>query len=75
MAQTATQPALTYLNDAGPLPPLAQAFVSVAARLTHWSELRRTRLHLDDLDDYLLKDIGLDRHAANREARRLFWQY
>ena len=33
-------------------------------------ELRRTRLHLFELDDAALKDIGLTREMAEREASR-----
>jgi uncharacterized protein YjiS (DUF1127 family) len=38
-----------------------------------WSERRRTRLHLKHLDDHLLRDIGLDRLTAQKEANRKFW--
>lgn len=34
---------------------------------------RRERVHLEDLDDHMLADIGLDRRAAKREAQRPFW--
>ena len=33
----------------------------------------RQRLHLEDLDDHMLADIGLERTDASREAARPFW--
>lgn len=39
----------------------------------HWSTLRRERLDLAALDDRLLRDIGIDRTTALREAERPFW--
>ncbi|SLN38535.1 hypothetical protein ROJ8625_01775 [Roseivivax jejudonensis] len=54
-------------------PPAALA-LTVAVTLVKWSERRRTRRALADLDDHLLDDIGLDRWTAHAEARRAFWQ-
>ncbi len=34
----------------------------------------RQRLHLEDLDDHMLADIGLDRLSARRESERPFWE-
>lgn len=34
---------------------------------------RRQRLHLEDLDDHLLEDIGIDAATAHREAHRPLW--
>jgi len=33
----------------------------------------RTRRHLSELPEYLLKDIGVTRAQARREARKSFW--
>jgi hypothetical protein len=33
----------------------------------------RQRLHLEELDDHMLADIGLNRADAEREAARPFW--
>jgi len=35
--------------------------------------VRAQRTRLEDLDDYLLRDIGVDREVAQREATRPFW--
>ena len=39
-----------------------------------WQERAEERYALAELDDRLLRDIGLDRIAAAREARKPFWQ-
>jgi uncharacterized protein YjiS (DUF1127 family) len=43
------------------------------ARLLHWHELARQRRALLALNDRMLKDIGITRVEAEREARRPFW--
>lgn len=42
--------------------------------LGHWLERRRQRLALRDLDDHLLRDIGVDRSDALMEVRKPFWR-
>ncbi|MFQ5995267.1 MAG: DUF1127 domain-containing protein [Acidiferrobacterales bacterium] len=42
-------------------------------RLVRWQELAVQRYTLLQLDDRMLKDIGLSRPEALREARRPFW--
>ena len=74
MAQTLSRPALAYLDHAQPLPLAAEAALRVAVVLAKWGERRRTRLALGDLDDHLLRDVGLDRMTAFKEARRPFWR-
>jgi len=34
---------------------------------------RHQRSRLDQLDDHLLRDIGIDRPTARRESQRTFW--
>lgn len=46
--------------------------VGVEALLTR-AELSRSRRQLAELDDRLLRDIGLDRGKARFEASRGFW--
>ena len=45
--------------------------------LVSWFNMRakqRSRRQLGELDARLLRDIGIDRMAANDEARRSVWQ-
>ena len=46
--------------------------VGVEALVTR-AELRRSRRQLADLDDRMLRDIGLDRGKARHEATKGFW--
>ena len=46
--------------------------VGVEALMTR-AELRRSRRQLAELDDRLLRDIGLDRGKARYEAGKGFW--
>lgn len=39
-----------------------------------WHMRARQRRHLARLDERLLTDIGVDRLAASREARKPFWR-
>jgi uncharacterized protein YjiS (DUF1127 family) len=48
--------------------------VAVAQTVADWVETRRTRRALGQLDDHLLKDIGISRDAAQFEAARPFWK-
>jgi len=42
-------------------------------QLRLWGQRRRTRLHLLNLSDHQLEDLGLTRAAAQEEAMRPFW--
>lgn len=46
--------------------------VGVEAAMTR-AELRRSRRQLAELDDRLLRDIGIDRARARFEADRGYW--
>jgi uncharacterized protein YjiS (DUF1127 family) len=46
--------------------------VGVEALLTR-AEVRKSRRQLAELDDRLLRDIGLDRGTARYEATKGFW--
>ena len=46
--------------------------IGVEALITR-AELRRSRRQLAELDDRLLRDIGLDRGKAHYEAGKGFW--
>ncbi|MGH8543773.1 MAG: DUF1127 domain-containing protein [Gammaproteobacteria bacterium] len=59
-------------------PGLWRAIRSWAARaldrLRRWREVTRERRTLLALSDHMLKDIGITRAEAEREASRPFWQ-
>jgi len=39
-----------------------------------WNRRRHERRTLAELDDHLLRDIGIDRHQALVEASKPFWE-
>jgi uncharacterized protein YjiS (DUF1127 family) len=45
------------------------------ARIIFLRGIARQRRQLKLMDDYLLKDIGISRADAEREASRPFWDY
>ena len=47
----------------------------VLAKILFWGEILRQRKQLSKMDDYLLKDIGVSRVEAAREANRKFWDH
>ena len=47
----------------------------VLAKIRLWGEICRQRKQLSKMDDYLLRDIGLSRVDADREANRKFWDF
>jgi uncharacterized protein YjiS (DUF1127 family) len=65
-------------RDARIAPGLWRAARSWAARalirLMRWHETARERRALLALSDHMLKDIGITRAEAEREASRPFWQ-
>ena len=74
MTRSLTHDALARLSDAPKLPLLAVVAVRFASLLVTWETRRRTRMHLLELDDHLLRDVGLTRAQAEAEAARSFWQ-
>jgi len=63
------------------VPPLARRLSTfqsnLAATTRLWIARTRQRQHLAEIaewDDHLLKDIGLSRDAALREAAKPFWR-
>jgi len=57
-----------------PLPPLSRLAFAVALTVFTWENRRRTRHALKRLDGHILRDIGLDPHAAESEAQKPFWR-
>ncbi len=62
----------TYNTPCQPLPQVKRR-VGLWARLWQTRSLRQQRLHLAQLDDHLLRDIGLTNAAAAEESRRPVW--
>ena len=59
-------------------PARGKANVGAATRvfdqLMVWLDRARQRRHLAELDDRLLRDIGISRADVDHEASRPFWQ-
>jgi uncharacterized protein YjiS (DUF1127 family) len=63
-------PSLTFGRAVGLLAGMAAVgFDALISR----AELRKSRRQLAELDDRLLRDIGLDRGTARYEADKGFW--
>jgi uncharacterized protein YjiS (DUF1127 family) len=60
-AHTGAEPASRWLDD-------------VSNVLMRWLDASRSRQTLDELDDHLLRDIGLTRAEARHESSKFFWQ-
>ena len=60
---------ITHTEDLSRLGRLAS---TVSRVVTHIKQ-RRELMGLLDMPDYLLKDIGLQRHDITREALKRFW--
>ena len=43
-------------------------------KIALWRERSRTRTHLAELDDHMLRDIGLSHELAEHEYRKPFWR-
>lgn len=53
---------------------LATTLARFAGRFGDWQDRARQRRHLAELDDRLLRDIGLSRADVEAERRKLPWQ-
>ena len=72
MSATRIKSVLIDLNEAPSLPLFAQFAVVLAGVVTKWRTNARTRNQLWYLSDHQLRDVGLTREAATREARLPF---
>ncbi|MCG8355938.1 MAG: DUF1127 domain-containing protein [Kiloniellales bacterium] len=57
-----------------PFAVLSRAVVKVVQTLLVWDERHVQRRALASLDDAMLKDMGLSRADAEREASKPFWR-
>jgi len=53
---------------------LGRLFLASLKTLHSWYERSKQRRRLAQLDDHLLRDIGIDRVAAMKEAYKPFWR-
>ncbi len=53
---------------------LSKAFRALVGTLETWQERVDQRRHLLELDERLLRDIGLSRYDVQREAAKPFWR-
>ena len=69
-----TVPAIrTARLDQPALPMLLSRLAALVRRLALNASRWRQRRDLADLDDHLLRDIGVTREQARRESSRPFW--
>ena len=54
--------------------PTVSVVRRIAGALRVWTQRRRTRKTLSELDPHLLNDIGITPADARNEANRPFWQ-
>ncbi|MEM5582129.1 MULTISPECIES: DUF1127 domain-containing protein [unclassified Roseibium] len=56
------------------LQSVGSVLIKLQKQLRLWRRRHRTRLHLLELNDHQLQDLGLTRAAARAEAMRPFWE-
>jgi uncharacterized protein YjiS (DUF1127 family) len=47
---------------------------ALAIRVVEWQKRASERMHLREIDDRLLHDMGITRPQAEAESRKPFWQ-
>jgi len=69
------RPADTSVDRKATRPEARESAVERLIRtLILWHHRSRSRAALKQLDDRLLRDVGLDRGSAEKAARKPFWQ-
>ncbi len=53
---------------------LQEKWKELRAKLSDWRVRHKTRAHLASLDNRALRDIGLSRYDAYKEAEKPFWE-
>lgn len=66
--------ALEALSARTTLPVLSRIAVQVAWHYLLWTQRRKSRLKLKELDNHMLRDIGMSPRDAFDEARKPFWR-
>ena len=61
-------------QDFPPQSSLRRALVSMAGHYGAWVSISNQRRALAELDDRLLRDIGVTRYDAAQEAKKPFWR-
>ena len=54
--------------------PQARPFAKLLQQVAQWQKRARSRYLLQQLDDRMLRDIGLSRSDVYRECAKYFWQ-
>ena len=67
-------PTVPLLGSQGWIVAPAEPRFSLLAVVDEWLRRSRTRNEIAELDDHLLRDIGLTRFDAVAESRKHFWQ-
>lgn len=62
------------LNTGQSMPVLAKWALTVAVQLIAWDHRQRSRRALGQLEDHMLRDIGLTSSTAFEEADKPFWK-
>jgi uncharacterized protein YjiS (DUF1127 family) len=76
MAKPGFAPTVPLLGAQGWIvaPATAEERSGIVALLREWLRRSRTRHEIAELDDHLLRDIGLTRLEARAESSKHFWQ-
>jgi len=54
--------------------PVGTVWAALRATITRWFLASHARRHLEELDDHILRDIGLEPREARSESAKSFWE-